>query len=411
MENNFKTKSQFDILCKIGNIDISNDIYEILVIRSIEFPYTSYLIKLNTDADKRKFFDKINPNMDIKLTIDCYNDYETIITTWSIDLIYILDEYDISSKYYVYNQDTDKQMTYNQFILFAIPKNSLSSCIEPVNNKIYFNKTIKDILSDLTPCKINYLTEIENNNIIEQYMSEKQSFITELRRINTYYGFYNGPLYLNFNEFQNKLLIGNLTDMLKKENYITLEHVSISGTERKIHEKTLEELSNFYIIRTDINITENLSTFVLKNNYSLRVVNYPNDYIYNEKRFDLENDILDKYSPIDKKFDLNMNEILKKKFKNYCTNVGFNYDYTYFLTNFIKDTKNLVNISFYLDKFIDLESFYPGRICLFKTQHQRYIQFMGKYILYSCLFTFSRSQSTIWGLNTEVSMSRTNLEY
>lgn len=410
-EKIIKTKSQYDIICKIGNIDISRDIYEISIIRTLDFPYTSYLLKLNTDVDKRKFVDSINPNMDIKLIIDFYSSSDNVITTWDIDLVYIFDQYDLTSKYYIYQQDSDNQAVYNQMILYTIPKNSLDLCITPCENKIYFNKNIKYILDDLSNSNIKYITEIQNNQEIPQYVSEKQSFINELRRLNYYYGFYEGPIFYNFDEFQNKLLLGNITEMLKKEKYITLEHVTISKTDSNIHSRTIEELSNFYIIMTDINIAENVSSFILKNNYLLRVINYPNDYIYDEKTFELKNDMLEKYSPIDKSLDMKVNNILKKKFKNYYDVNGNNYDYTNFITNFTKNTKDLVKITFNLSDFIDLESFYPGRICLYKTQHQRYVQFIGKYILNSCLFTFSRSGQAVWDLNVKASMIRTNLEY
>lgn len=415
MPINIQKEPQYHISCKINDIDMTSELMTVKILRLFDSPYSVYVLKFKTDTDKRKFFDNINPEMTITLNIQVFLEQPNPSTIWEVKLAYILDESELPYKYNTYNQESDKQIVWSELTILAIPLQSLKSCITPLQNQIFFNKTLQSIIENIKTDTIDYVTPIENNNTIDQYIIEKQSFMKEIDKLNFYYGLYKGPYFKFHNEFTNSWKLGSLTKSFNIQPYIEMEFVSINSFNKEYDSKVIEsfgqETGEYFYTTDNISLENATAKYVTKESFNIRYVTYPKDKLYNENKFNLQTDILQQHAPIDKSLDLKINSILKQKYKNYFDHLGFEYDNTLFTNYITNKTKDLSSIVISLKKLIDLQYMWPGRIVMFKTKHMRYIKLTGKYFINNIDIEFTRADTQTWQSRTNLKLSRTNTEF
>ena len=408
----FRSTFHYDIICLINDVDLSNDLLQVEIIRRLDYPYSLYALRFISDTDIRKTIDKISPKDNIKLIIEVYNNGELPIKKYEIDLVYMLDyapmpvkiEYDIKSLH----QGEKRYLS-----IFAIPKNGIKAVTNYVQNQIFENKTVKNILDSISHYPISYTPNPHNTLPIEQYLVEKQSFIKELRKINKLYGLYKGPFMYFFDEFKNYWKFADLNHLVNIDKYYTMFHLSIDKfSKEKIQEldkKIITEMGDFYITHDDITRIDHFPVKLFNSSYNFRMVSHPKNKLYHVKNYTSET-LLQQHGIISGEYEYNANDILKQRFINQYDQLGHEYDDVWMRNQIVDDIWPSVEAITSINLFVDLETLYPGRICMYSTKHIRYLQFMGKYVTKDIRILYT-NDGGIWHNDCRVKIWRTNYNY
>jgi len=418
------SKFQYQVECKIEDYDLSGDLASFDVHRSIKSPYSIYILNFVLDATKAKFLANIVPGKEIKLNINLYHrvsqDSCNILKQWKFELIYIVDSTTLDLKSISANEpeQPDNQDSYN---ILAIPKTSYDAVMSPIRNDIYYNVSVQELIDEISTYDIDWKTPVNNKAKLMQYLAEKQAFIMEIKKINYFYGIFDGPLYLFFHELTNDWKIGAFNDLIKQNYDIEFENVAFppqSGEGPKTYYETetfqpkSSDILKYFPISKIIGVQDNYSLLGSAEHYKYRVVNHPSDCLAYVKEFDLES-MISELGSIDKIPDKRLHPQSEKKFKNLYDHIGFENQFHHFTTNISKKFTTLSTLSLSIDTATDLEGIYPGVICKLTSKYQKYIEkLMGKYIITQCQFMFRCNPGNKFWLNeTKLVLNRTNFFY
>ena len=241
----------YEVSCKVGKVDLTNDLVQMSIISSVETPYRTYVLDLFLDPDDM-VLEKIYGQTPIKLSIKTYGTSENIpheiIQT---NLMALGTKYDLLMK------DTDPQIPdkiRSATRIRAIPIEGYRTMTSFVNG-VYLESKLSTIVSSLVSQaggSLNYDSEGANENIYDQIVVPPAPLYKALKYLDRTFGFFNGlaGIYSSSTQIQrksNSAIVANIKPTVFIRNMTAEKNRSnIIVTQLSTDNRNQEDLLNIY---------------------------------------------------------------------------------------------------------------------------------------------------------------------
>ena len=281
-------------------------------------------------------------------------------------------------------------------------------------NEVYENKTIKEVIQDLTN-KVNPGATLElvdegiNSEKIDQILIPPVTYIRAIKYLNDTFGIFNGPMAI-FCNYENKVFITNLSKQINKSSHIVIFYVASNQTTSKEIMDKCTDGQHFYTslpIQSGYEGNKKFSSVASDIHY----ITKPSDRLYSTVNMNL-NDICKEYGVIfknrDVKFDSSTSrERYEVDKPGYSTN---NRDSESFaISGLSRMICNLSSLQVTLNGFLDIARFFDiGKTVLFAPYVDTYTELSGDYILRASDIVIQQVRNKEWGTSVNLYLFRTN---
>jgi hypothetical protein len=181
----------YEISCKVGKFDLTNDLIQINIITSVEIPYRTFILDFFLDPDDM-ILEKIYGQEPIQMKIKVFGAQESIPQE-----IIQTNLMALGSKHDLLMKDSEPQIPDKiraSIRIRAVPIESYRAMTSYVNG-IYFNSTLREVVTDLaSKCGAQLLMDDLKENITayDQILVPPSPFYKALKYLDRTFGFFNG---------------------------------------------------------------------------------------------------------------------------------------------------------------------------------------------------------------------------
>ena len=394
----------FDIIVKIGKIDISPDLVDFKVITSIKLPYQTFVLKLFLDP-RDIIIDKIYGQTPIKITINLLGTDQVPMETTEFELMYLSSDMDLNKMSETLTE-VDKKRTI--ISITAVSRQAYKTMNTYVNS-IYQGKKIKDIITDLISnigAKSQYDNNGQNAKRIDQVLIPPSTLYKNLQYINRTFGIFEG-LSAIYCSYDNIVHIKNLTNKMLQAQTFTIYQLSVGVDNKKVIDRC-DDGKHYYTIRDIGTKFEGNSVFAFLAPNITHIVK-PRDRLSYKINTNLEA-FTKKYGIASNKDQIFFDkQLFNDNFRNstYIHDTGYELEKTFINANLSKQISDITELSIIVERNIKiLNLMNVGESVEVTTQDTETSQIGGRYILKTSELRFNKIKD--WEASAVISIVRSN---
>jgi len=209
----------YDFILKIGDEDRSTDLTKVEIRSTVSAPYQHIFLDVLMDAHDLLLYDMFGQQL-IKLSIILKGKVPEDLEQVNFELMYI----DTDTEYRTGQaSDQGDQFERTKVRLKTVCVDAYRT-MSTMINKIYFNKTPYDIITDLASivgAEIEYDTAGRSSLAIDQLLIPPTTFYNVVNYLDRTYGVFNGPMAFH-TTYDNKIKLQNLNSKPNMAQAITL---------------------------------------------------------------------------------------------------------------------------------------------------------------------------------------------
>jgi hypothetical protein len=409
----------YDISCKVGKVDLTNDLVQFTIVSSVEVPYRTFVFDFFLDPDDM-ILEKIYGQDPIALTIKVFGTSENIpheITQMNVMAL--------GSKYDLLMKDSAPQVPdkiRSAIRIRAVPLEAYSVMTSYVNG-VYLESTLRSIVTDLASqagAELLYDGVGENVTPYDQIIVPPAPFYKALKYLDRTFGFFHGlaGIYSSSNKVQRKsnsaivadikprIYIRNMTAG-KKFSDITITQLS---TDNRDQEKLLNVFDGktFYThMPVETEYTGN-TIFSMYGNTMKHVVK-PRNELFRTIELDTE-DFAKEYGITTKKEHPIFHSVKgqSKRVSFFKDHTGYDENETHIQSIHSKYFAQMSLLKVHLEKFLILEQLMNvGISAKFNSNIQDVRDLTGIYVMKFSLTHFVRAKRD-WECGVTLHLIRTN---
>jgi len=407
-ERVFVSTRSYDCQVIIKDKDYTADLDTVRIISSITAPYQSIFISLFIDQNDITL-SKLYGQDHIKLTIRLLEQSQDGQSkeTIDFDLMYVSSDFSLITQEAL---SEGKQKDRIPISIVAVPRKSFITATSFVN-KIYLNKTSKEIIEDLvstfTNAKIKYDKNGLNDLVIDQCIVPPTTLIKALEYLDRTFGLFNGP-FIHFIDRDNKLHILNMNKKFNEDQTFTVYHLAQNAITDDIL-KICSDGKNFYTFEPIKSLYAGNTMYALLATSQYFVVK-PRDTLSYTVMHNMDS-FISKYGVVWKNPKSYVNSAMNNRVKVYTKNTGYDDNESFSIAYLSKIISSMAGLDITLGRNLPiLKLMEVGRSVKLIEQHTELIDIAGKFILRSSNLTFVKGGSTgvDWEATASLKLIRTN---
>ena len=406
-ERVFLNTRSYDCQVIIKDTDYTADLDKVRIVSSLTAPYQSIYLDVFIDQNDI-ILSKLYGQDKIKLKIRLLEQTKFVKEQIDFELIYISSNYSLVMKEQL---SEGKQKDRIPVSILAVPRIPLRTASTFVN-KIYFNKTAKEIIEDLTSSFTDASIDVDTDGVndlnIDQCCIPPTTLIKAFSYVDRTFGVFDGP-YVHFIDRDNKIHIMNLNKKFNKDQAFTVYHLAQRSGAEDIIDKC-NDGKNFYTlypINSDYSGNTMYSILAKKQRFIVK----PRDTLFHLIEHDMDN-IISEYGAIWKNPKSYVDEeIIKDRTKYYIKDTGYDYDDSFSISTLTKILSQMSSIDILLERNLPiLKLMEIGRNVKLVEQHNELTDISGKYILRSSDLSFKKGDDSgaDWEATAAIKLIRTN---
>lgn len=389
---------EYRIKVTIGDNDISADVSRVQLISSISTPYLTVAIEVIIDP-----VDIINytsSNKSIHLTITSLREIGIQGNMIDIELVLMRMDYAFSIKPQIHRT---KQPDRTPITLIAVDKEGFQSITKLVN-KIYFNKSIPEVIDDLVKVFVPKIRLVMddykiNNKRFDQILIPPVTLYRAISYLGEHYGIYPNPYTVQFTLLK-EIRIINLTHSLNRSHIFTIHQISSSTDEDIIINKPSDK---YTYTATSITVNDRTIAEVAKSSKVINYIEKPHDALYKKISLNVA-DVISTYSPYYKNdhIDIDLIALDRQRFI-----IDHKYDEAIY-SEIAGSLRSLISLTLSISRnLINLDNLLScGSAVKFQTDIIEYVPISGKYLLESTNILFVKKLD--WSASATLTLTRTN---
>jgi hypothetical protein len=403
-----QVKEGYSIELVIKDIKLTDYLKSLRIISSINTAYQIFTISAQYNTNKI-ILDDILGKYPLKLTLNLVSNQSGQPSFEKIDMELQYVDSDLSiaeGKPQQSDQDYIPDLTLVN--ITAIARKSFKTMSQIVND-VFIGKTPKQIIQELaskTQAEVEYDSDNENTDVIDQVVIPPSTFYNSIRYLDDNYGLFKGVSNLGFCQYDNKLYIQNLTARMNKNQTFTIDKLASDDSENPkiISENTTEK--RFFTIGTLTPSYSGSAQFTAAGKTIKHIV-HPDNKLYDTIEQDM-NKVCADYGAIAKNSEITLDPNINDR-EVYMINHSGNNDSDIYAN--VQIGRKIIGMSelkcgikncMYL-----LNLFKVGEPVKLKCYTKEEINLGGKYILKSSDINFKKEQST-WESACFITLMRTN---
>jgi len=394
----------YEFELKIGNRDLTPDLYKLTVVTGIDFPYQTFQLELFLDPSDI-ILEKIYGQQEIKLVSTFFATAPNIPNdVIEFDLMYLSGDLNLQ----IQNTIQDKQDVKRVPISFtAVPRDAFKIMSNYVND-VYENASVAYVVEDLVRKSkgiVQYDNVGRNLTITDQIIVPPTTLYQAIKHLNRTFGLFDGWLGL-WCAYDRKLYLKNLSSKMKSSNLFTVyqfaSNVDNSEIIQKLDEKT-------YYTTQPIQTSYNGNTKFAIYAPTMKHIVKPKDKLSYTIELNLESFSKD-YGIISKKnkifFDnLAINSSNRKRI--YKDHTGYENTQSFINANMAEEIGDLTELEIKLERFLKLKSLMNvGESVKFVSKIDDYKDLTGDYIMRGSQLNFTKAKD--WESSAILKLIRTN---
>lgn len=235
----------YEFALKVGKKDITNDVYKLTILTSIDVPYQTFIIELLIDANDL-ILEEIYGQKPISLTSTLLATEAYPQETIEFELMYLSSEMPLDIKVDVAE---GKQKDRVPIKIVTVSRKAYKT-MNTFVNEIMQAKTISNIIQTLvskTDATLKIDSYGQNKSIIDQVLIPPSTLYKTLEYINRTFGIFDGMPAI-FCSHDNTVYVKNLTRKMKDSQAFTVYQLGLNTN----NDNTIKKCSdgkNFYTIR------------------------------------------------------------------------------------------------------------------------------------------------------------------
>ena len=413
----FKTSRSYDITLKIKDEDYSTDILRIRLSSSLATGYQIVIITIAI-TPQTILLNQLYGQDPIILKINKLDYDETIKETMEFDLMILKSEFDIPVSDIMLTNNQKDRASFEIITVVREPFQIMSTMVNPMfgatvsNNSWTGARTVKQMIETIIKEKIKPVPKLEydkdnaNQDQILQTCCPPTTLSKAIKYLDYNYGIYNGVSAV-FCQYDNTLQIMNLTERIKKDYTIFVEHLTTQTSPEDI-KKSISKSNNYFYTYDNLSTNYNGNSKFGVLGKTLKHIVLPSNKLYHIIEQNL-NDVCTKYGIISKTkgSSAHVNTSVENRIKYYIDNDGLELSEIFANSKIAKQIADTSRVSFSLSHDLPIEKLIKIGSCVkLQTKTQEHIDIGGKYILFSSDLTWNKLAE--WHTSSRVVLIRTN---
>lgn len=235
----------YEFALTVGKKDITNDVWKITILTSIDVPYQTFVIDLLIDANDI-ILDKIYGQAPLKLTSTLLATESYPLETVDFDLMYLSSDMPIDTKTEI---AAGKQKDRVPITIVAVARKAYKT-MNTFVNEIAQGQTVIDVITSLvsrTNATLKIDTNGRNDITIDQILVPPSTLYKCLKYLNKTFGIFDGMPAI-YCSHDNIVHLKNLTNKMKDSQAFTIYQLGLNVDNTKTIEKCSDG-KNFYTLR------------------------------------------------------------------------------------------------------------------------------------------------------------------
>ena len=210
----------YEFELKIGKIDLTHELYSLTILTSIDLPYQTFLLQLFLDP-KDIILDEIYGQKLLKLTSRLYGTSPSIVLEEiNFELMYLSSDMPIEITPMNSQSQPNNMQKDRSTVTFTCVARYAYMTMSTLVNSAHQGKKISTVIADMIDsvgATLNYDSQGENPEVIDQVLIPPSTLYKNLRYVNRTFGIYDGmaAIYCSHDNIVN---IKNLTKKMQKSD-------------------------------------------------------------------------------------------------------------------------------------------------------------------------------------------------
>jgi hypothetical protein len=415
----FTPSQTYDIQVKIKGLDYTNDMISVMIGSSLSTAYQVVNLTMSVDPNDVIVEDLFGGEA-IKLSITLLGEQEYPGPRIDMELMYISSSFQLTQKDEMSTMTQKDRTTLN---VLTVVRNAYT-IMNTLVNKVFIGTTLASIISSLASdvgASLEYDTNNQNTQAIDQVCIPPTTFYKIIKEhirndpdvfdgfLDQRFGLFDGVPGV-FCQFDSTVYIKNLTSKLKKAQAFTIYELSNMKDKKEMDRIINESVTGnvFYTYDTiDTNYSGNAKFAKLAT--SLKHLVRPNNTItatidQNLESIATSHSLHYQAKSIESQLYI---DPAANRTRYYNEDTGFNRSSTIFNSRFARTIADLSTISINIERNLPVLNLIDVGECVkFKPKTIEYVDFEGKYILWSSSIIFKRPSG--WETTAKINLIRTN---
>ncbi len=277
----------YEFELKVGKIDLTPDLYSLTILTSVDLPYQTFLLQVFLDPND-VILQQIYGQTPLKLKSRLYGTAASIVMEEiDFELMYLSSDMPLEVTPMATQSPANMQKD-RSAITFTCVARSAYTTMNTLVNSVHQGKKISTVLADMISAvgaKLNYDSQGENAEQIDQVLIPPSTLYKNLRYVNRTFGIYDGMAAI-YCSHDNTVNIKNLTNKMKKSDQFIIYQLPLDTDNTKTIE-SCNDGKRFYT-------TQNMETKYKGNSAfaylapRMRYVVKPKDRLFSPLDVDLE---------------------------------------------------------------------------------------------------------------------------
>ena len=394
----------FELILKIGKLDLTPDLIEFSIITSIDLPYQTFSLRFFLDPDTM-IAEKIYGQTPINVTVNLLATEQYPLETTKFELMYLASDMQLG-------EDTQQpdvtQRTRVPVTINAVSRDAYTSMNTFVNS-IHQATTVKTAIESLvgeTGASVKYDTSGQNPETIDQILVPPSTLYKNLHYINRTFGIFDGlPAF--YCDYDNIVHIKNLTNKMRQAQALTIYQLAMDADNTAIFDKC-NDGKHFYTMRPVTTAYEGNSVFAYLAPQMIYVVK-PGDRLEQRLTIDLL-DFTKNYGLISKNDEIYFDKsaITTDKRKTvHKDHTGYETTETFIHSNDSKKISGITDVTIVVEQSIKILNLMAvGESVELTYPSVESSQIAGRYILKTSEIKFNKIKD--WETSAVLSLIRSN---
>jgi hypothetical protein len=394
----------YELILKIGKLDLTPDLISLTIVSSIEMPYQTFMLDLFVDPNDF-IREQIYGQTPLKLSINLLATSQYPLETINFELLYLNSNLDIENEVQI-AQDVQKDRS--RISIVAVPRYAYRTMNNIVND-IYKGATIEEVITSLVE-KTGASLEIDTNNTnrerIDQILIPPSTLYKNLLYLNRTWGIYNGIPSITCS-YDNVVKIKNITNKMNQAQSFIVYHLAIDQNNTELIEKC-NDGKHYYTLRPIRSTYEGSSTMALLGPKMVYIVK-PRDRLFHQATIDTVS-FAQNYGLISKNNEIFFDQTAIKsdtRVSYMKDHTGYDLSETFIRSNLSKKISNITETELVLERSLKILSLMEvGEPVQINSKMSSSAETMGKYILQHSELSFRKAKD--WESSAAIKLIRTN---
>ena len=406
----------YKMLLMIKGAEYTNDLVGIKITSSLATGYQIVVLTIRL-TPQTVILEQLFGQDPIELTISLIDQDESkILEDMTFKLMLLNSEFEIAVSEILTIDTQRDRATFNLVTVTRAPFQIMSANTEclfstaPGNEGDWFgNKTVKKMIEIIVDkfCPnaiLEYDTDNVNESEIDQMFIPPTSMYKAIKLIDSNYGLYTGALAV-FCDYKNSLKIMNLSERIKKNYTLWIEHLTTDHTEDDVTKSAYDNTYFYTYDNVYTNYVGNSRYGILGS--TLNHIVLPSDHLYHVITHEL-NDIFTEYGVLGSGGSTDfIDSKASKRNSYYIENNGDEYEETFAIAKMSRKLSDLSRVNLSVERGLRIENLIRiGETVFFHTKTIEHQDLIGKYILYSSNLIWNKEGE--WQTTANLELIRSN---